>query len=558
MNLVKILLLGTTTGFVFAGAVQAADLETKAKATDSVRVCTLYGEGFYQIPGEGDICIKVGATVRLGGGFNEDGNGNPFLGNGPDSRNNGMDTRDFLFQGRGTVWFDARQMTQYGVLKAYFSGGFEAATGTTTTGTAFWKRGYIQLAGARIGKSRSSFDFNNGTFSYDSGHFGGGSDTYDSGLLVAGYTGDFGLGISATLAVEDSTARRNALWDATSGPAVAGAFPAGQPLPIGSFPGPGALAFGALSDANCIQSFVRSDTTLSNSSTTNGFSAFNSCPTGDYAAAQVPDIVANLRVDQGWGSAQVAAALHQVRAGFYGNDVRTDDPTYTGQSPQAKWGFAVMGGAMVNLPWSQGDRVWVEAAFSQGAPSYNGLSGSTFGRFDGGAVAAAWALDGVFANNAAMPMSGIQLATAWDISAAVEHHWTPTIRSSVFGQYTAWNPGTDGNTIMCSSPQAPTRTVAGAAPTGAAALAGCNFAFDVWSVGTRTVWNPVSNLDIGVEIKYSRINTSFDPNLIRLSFSGAGGTPGPLLYTPSIESIWSSLFRVQYHFGAPPGEEGRS
>ena len=558
MNLLKNLLLGTAAGLVFVGGAQAADLETKVKSADYVKVCTLYGEGFYQIPGEGDICIKLGATVRLNGGFNEDGNGNPFLGNGPDSRNNSVDTRDFLFQGRGAVWFDARQMTQYGSLKAYFSGGFEGATGTTTTGTAFWKRGYIQFVGAKVGKARSSFDFNNGTFSYDSGHFGGGSDTYESGLLVAGYTGEFGLGISATLAVEDSTARRNALWDATSGPAVAGAFPAGQPLPIGSFPGPSALGFGFLSDANCIQTSVRSDTTLTNNSTTNGVSAVNSCPTGDYAAAQVPDVVANLRIDQGWGSAQVAGALHQVRGGFYGNDVRIDDPTYTGQAPQTKWGFALMGGVVVNSPWSQGDRFWVEGAYSKGAPSYNGLSGSTFGRFNGSDVAAAWALDGVFANNAVMPMSGIQLATAWDISAAVEHRWVPAVRSSLFGQYTAWNPGTDGNTIMCSSPQAPVRTVAGAAATGAGVLPGCNFAFDVWSVGSRTVWNPVSNLDLGFEVKYSRINTSFDPNLIRFAFTGAGGAPGPVLYTPANESIWSGLLRVQYHFGAPPGEEGRS
>jgi hypothetical protein len=557
MSLMKNLLLGTAAGFVVVGGAQAADLETKTKPAEYAKVCTLYGEGFFQIPGEGDICIKLGATVRLGAGLNEDGNGDPFLGNGVDSRNNLIDTRDFLFQGRGTVWFDARQMTQYGTLKAYFSGGFEGATGASTTGTAFWKRGYIQLAGAKIGKARSSFDFNNGTFNYDSGHFGGGSDTYESGLLVAGYSAEFGLGISATVAVEDSTARRNALWDTTSNGALAGAFPSGQPLTIGSFPGPSAVAFGFLSDANCLQTFVRSDLTISNSSTTNGFSAVNACPTGDYAAAQVPDIVGNLRVDQGWGSAQVAGALHQVRGGFYGNNIRTDDPSYTGQAPQTKWGFALMGGVVLNLPWSQGDKFWVEGAYSQGAPSYNGLSGATFGRFNGGAVAAAWAFDGVFGNNALMPMSGIQLSTAWDASAAVEHHWTAAVRSSVFGQYTAWNPGTSGNTLMCSTPQAPTRTLAGAAATGAAALPGCNYAFNIWSVGSRTVWNPVSNLDIGVEVEYSRLNTSFDPSLIRLAFTGAGGTPLGL-YTPANESIWSGLMRVQYHFGAPPGEEGRS
>ena len=32
---------------------------------------------------------------------------------------------------------------------------------------------------------------------------------------------------------------------------------------------------------------------------------------------EVPDIVANLRVDQAWGSAQIMGALHQVNAAYY-------------------------------------------------------------------------------------------------------------------------------------------------------------------------------------------------------------------------------------------------
>jgi hypothetical protein len=488
-----------------------------------VKVCNLYGEGFYQIPGEGDICIKIGATVRLDAAVNANGDDDPFLGNGVDARNNRIDTREFLFQGRGTVWFDARQMTQFGVLKAYFSGGYDAFTGGSVSGSPFWKRGYVQLAGAKLGKARSAFDFNNGTFSYASDHSGGGSNTYDTGLLVAAYTGEFGVGISATIAAEDPTARRNALWDATSGPAAAGVFPSGNALTIGAFPGPTSLATGFGADANCVRAVVPSDLTISNSSTTAGIAATNSCPTGDYAAAQTPDIVGNLRVDQGWGSAQIAGALHQVRAGFYGNDIVPTAPTFTGQAPPDKWGFALMAGIVVNVPWGQGDKFWVEGAYSQGAPAYNGLAASTFGAFNSTQVAAAWALDGVFANNVAVPMSGIQLSTTWDVAAAIEHYWTPALRSSAFGQYTAWDPGTAGNTIMCSSPLAGVRTLAGAAPTGAAPLQGCNFAFNIWSVGTRTIWNPVKNLDVGIEVKYSRIATSFDPDLIRFAFGGAGG-----------------------------------
>jgi hypothetical protein len=560
MKPVKSLLLGTAAGCVAVAAAQAADLESdKAppKSADTVKVCSLYGEGFYQIPGEGDICIRIGATARLDAGLDADGNGGPFIGSGADPRNNRIDTRDFLFHGRGTVWFDARQLTQFGVLKAYFSGGFDASTGTSTTGSAFWKRGYIGFAGATVGKTQSFFDFLNGAFSYGSYHLGGGSDTYDTGTLLAAYTADFGLGISATASIEDSGTRRNALWDAGT-----------NALSIGSFPGPNGTS--VIGSTICNAQVVTPDTAP-------GAPALNltGCPTGDYAANQIPDVVANLRVDQGWGSAQIAGALHQVRAGFYGNNVSPLIPNvgpaeFTGQAPADKWGFALMGGAMANVPTGENDKVWANVVYSQGAVAYTGLSqfGSfgTFSRFSGGSVGAAWALDGVFANNvgpaaAGLAGSGIQLTKAWSVGAAFEHHWIPSLRSSVFGVVTQVSyPGdlTSGaKAIFCSSPVGPVRTAAGGTPSFATgAVPGCNPDFMVWGIGTRTVWNPVRNLDLGAEIMYSRLDQNMGAGVL-LNFGGAGGAPAGN-YAPQNESIWSGLLRAQWHFGAPPTEEARS
>jgi hypothetical protein len=560
MKLVRSLLLGTAAGLIAVAAARAADMENdevKApKSADYVKVCSLYGEGFYQIPGEGDICIRIGATARLDGGFNADGNGGPFIGSGADSRNNRIDTRDFLFQGRGTVWFDARQMTQFGVLKAYFSGGFDGSTGAGTTGTAFWKRGYLGFAGATIGKTQSFFDFLNGAFSYGSYHLGGGSNTYDTGTLLAAYTAEFGLGIAATLSIEDSGARRNALWDAGT-----------NALSIGSFPGPSGTS--VIGSTICNDQMVAPDAAP-------GVVAANitGCPIGDYAANQIPDVVGNLRVDQGWGSAQIAGALHQVRAGAYGNNVSALVPNvgpaeFTGQAPADRWGFALMGGAMANVPTGNGDKLWANIVYAQGAVAYTGLSqfGSfgTFSRFNGGSVGAAWALDGVFANTvgngaAGLNGSGIQLTTAWSVGAAFEHHWNPTVRSSVFGVVTSVSyPGdltTGAKAIFCSSPVGPVRNAAGVAPSFGAPVAGCNPDFMVWGVGTRTVWNPVKNLDLGAEIMYSRLDQNMGAGVL-LNFAGSGGTPAGN-YTPQNQSIWSGLLRAQWHFGAPPTEEGRS
>jgi porin-like protein len=563
MKMVRCLLLGTAAGFFAVTAAQAADMENEnevkaPKAADYVKVCNLYGEGFYQIPGQGDVCIRIGATARLDGGFNADGNGGPFIGSGADSRNNRIDTRDFLFHGRGTAWFDARQMTQYGVLKAYFSGGFDASTGASaTTGSPFWKRGYIGFAGATIGKTQSFFDFLNGAFSYGAYHLGGGSNTYDTGTLLAAYTAEFGLGISATASIEDSGARRNALWDAGT-----------NALSIGSFPGPSGTS--VIGSTICNSQSVAAD-----SAPGPAVANLTGCPVGDYAANQIPDVVGNLRVDQGWGSAQVAGAFHQVRAGFYGNNVSPVGPPnvgpaeFTGQAPADKWGFALMGGAMANVPTGTGDKLWANIVYTQGALAYTGLSqfGSfgTFSRFNGGSVGAAWALDGVFANTVGpagtvLSPSGIQLTKAWSVGAAYEHHWNPQLRSSVFGAITSVSyPGdlTSGaKAVFCSSPVGPVRNAAGGAPSFGAPVAGCNPDFMVWGVGTRTVWNPVRNLDLGAEVMYSRLDQNMGSGVL-LNFSGSGGTPAGN-YTPQNQSIWSGLLRAQWHFGAPPTEESRS
>jgi hypothetical protein len=554
MKIARSLLFGAAASLVVTAA-RTADLqpENAPRAGDTVKVCSLYGEGFYQIPGGGDICVRIGATARLDGGFHADGNGGPFIGAGADARNKRIDTRDFVFQGRGTAWLDAREMTQYGVLKAYFSGGFDASTGASNSGTAFWKRGYIGFAGATVGKTQSFFDFLNGAFSYGSYHLGGGSNTYDSGILLAAYTADFGLGISATASIEDSHTRRNAIWDAGT-----------NALAIGSFPGPNGTF--VLGSTLCNSAMVMPDVAPGALPTN-----VDGCPIGDYAANQIPDVVGNLRIDQGWGSGQVAAAVHQVRAGPYGNNVSALTPNvgpaeFTGQAPPDKLGFAVMGGVLLHVPSGEGDRLWANVVYSQGAVAYTGLSEidsfGTFSRFSGASVGAAWALDGIFANvvgpaASGLNGSGLQLTTAWSVGAAFEHHWNPSIRSSVFGVFSDVTYPDAAKTIFCSSPVGPVRAAGGAVPNFATGpVAGCNPDFTVWGVGTRTVWNPVRNLDLGAELMYSRLDQNMGPGVL-LNFAGAGGPPAGN-FTPQNQSIFSVLLRAQWHLAAPPPEESRS
>ena len=73
MKMVKSLLLGSAAGLVAVTAGQAADLPVKAKPVEYVKVCSLYGAGFYYMPGT-DMCIKIGGWVRAEVSWGVNGN----------------------------------------------------------------------------------------------------------------------------------------------------------------------------------------------------------------------------------------------------------------------------------------------------------------------------------------------------------------------------------------------------------------------------------------------------------------------------------------------------
>ncbi|HXW26915.1 MAG TPA: porin [Xanthobacteraceae bacterium] len=562
MKMVKSLLLGGAAGLVAVGGAQAADLPVKAKPVEYVKVCSLYGEGFFYIPGT-DTCLKIGGWVRFDQyGPNTQGSGQPDNSGGA-GRNDRLDTADYSQRARFQVSTDVRTQTEYGTLRAYIRMGFEFTTGTADRGQLYVERGFIQFAGFTLGKTQSFFDIWAHAWSYGAFAMAGGSDTAGQGTLAAMYTAALGNGFSASIGVEDTDSRRTALWEATATVAASGGGtgnPSSTALAIGNFPGPLGLTYTTPSD--CQINLTAGDNTNGNANTTGGL-AVTGCPTGNYAAASIPDIVGVLRVDQAWGSAQLSGALHEVRGGFYGNDFITQagnstGNNYTGVYPSDAWGWAVAAGIVWNLPWNPGDKFWVEGAYDVGAAAYVGFDPAQgqagfYDRFDGAKVAAGWALDGVYTNNAMFPFSGIQLSTSWDVAAAIEHYWTPSLRTSLYGQYSHWTPGSQGNAIMCNSKGSPAvSTATGATGNGTVTnvgtvLPGCDFSFNIWSVGTRTIWNPVKNLDVGLDIMYSEIDQNMNPALILMSFAGAGGRAAGF-YTPSNEGIVSGLVRVQRNF----------
>ena len=72
----RTLILGSAAGLVAMSGAQAADLPVKAKAVEYVRICSLYGAGFFYIPGT-DTCIKLGGYLRADVTFNGGAHGAP-------------------------------------------------------------------------------------------------------------------------------------------------------------------------------------------------------------------------------------------------------------------------------------------------------------------------------------------------------------------------------------------------------------------------------------------------------------------------------------------------
>src|SRR5713101_3209077 len=64
MKMVKSLILGSAAGLLAMSGAQAADLPVKAKPVEYVKICSLYGAGFFYIPGT-DTCIKLGGYLRV-------------------------------------------------------------------------------------------------------------------------------------------------------------------------------------------------------------------------------------------------------------------------------------------------------------------------------------------------------------------------------------------------------------------------------------------------------------------------------------------------------------
>ena len=126
-------------------------------------------------------------------------------------------------------------------------------------------------------------------------------------------------------------------------------------------------------------------------------------------------------------------------------------------------------------------------------PGSYGARSSGASLFQDGGVAAGWWDDAYFADNPAV-RGELELPKVWNVQAGFQHYWTNSLRSSIWGS------------IRATKPAATRLTRSSARPLGFGA--GCAD-WSAWQVGSRTIWNPVTNLDIGLEVMYTKIETAF-------------------------------------------------
>ena len=174
-----------------------------------------------------------------------------------------------------------------------------------------------------------------------------------------------------------------------------------------------------------------------------------------YGGFQAPDIVANLRVDQAWGSAQIMGALHDVNATYYLGTGSSFASLGSGH-PDDKLGWVIGGGIKLNAPFfGVGDYFQSQVNYTQGALRYvfqttqpNWAINDSGNSAGFGPIADA-VYGGVISGTGLAAATSLELTTAWNVNAAYEHFWSPRWRTSLYGGYAQVSYGGAAQSLGC-------------------------------------------------------------------------------------------------------------
>jgi hypothetical protein len=218
-----------------------------------------------------------------------------------------------------------------------------------------------------------------------------------------------------------------------------------------------------------------------------------------YAAQFMPDFIANLRVSQAWGDAQIAGAIHQVKADL--------DTHPLGAGNDVKYGYAFLGGLNFKLPMiGANDSLQIEGVWSKGAVAFTGINASSYTK----PTSLAYVTNNV--GPLLHPMDAfaagtgdLELTKAYSANVQFRHFWTPTLRSTIGYGYLKVDAPSSANNV--GHPDARLHQVVG-----------------------NLIWSPVKNLDIGTELYWNDLKTTNDV--------------APNAFNDESKSWWGGAFRV--------------
>jgi hypothetical protein len=377
--------------FAVAGA-QAADLPVKAKPVEYVKVCSLYGAGFFYVPGT-DTCLKLGMYLRSDHAYNA-GPGNYLVSAGTQQRFTRADTTEYNYRARMALSTDWRTQSDYGVVRAYALLIFQQnstdpgipGSAPGSQGIAGLHRAFIQFAGFTVGHAVSYFDFINGAaYGYAPSVHGASTGVVGTDLIA--YTWQLGNGWSASIDIEDGRiGRPGTVTNASVAGTILGAANNGiQPLPA-------------------------------------------------------PDVAGNIRVDQAWGSAQIMAAAHNLNPSYYSPGLTTSG------HPGNDYGWAIGGGFKLANITGPKDDLEFQITYGRGANSYTSgiMQNAWFG--SGNSVGVGFVSEALYQTG-----TSLELSESWSFTAGYQHYWNPQWRTALYGGYSNVSYGATATAMICGA-----------------------------------------------------------------------------------------------------------
>jgi len=167
---IKSLLLGSAAALIAVSGARAADAVVVAEPepAEYVKICDVYGAGYFYIPGT-ETCLRIGGYLRYDIGVGDSGTLDG-VNNVPDHINGSSDSHETYYKNmRFALRTYTGQETELGTLKTFTETRFQFGnkSGNYSGGATDWQAiskpvtlnfAWIQLGGLRVGKDETTYD----------------------------------------------------------------------------------------------------------------------------------------------------------------------------------------------------------------------------------------------------------------------------------------------------------------------------------------------------------------------------------------------------------------